>query len=223
MATIKLYNYFRSSTSYRVRIALELKNLKYEYIPIHLLNNGGEQNHSAYRSINPQGGVPSLVYNDKVISQSMAIVEFLDELYPNINQLFPNDLYQKAKIRQICENINADIHPIQNLRVFKYLEKKFNADQNTKEEWAQKWIQDGFAATEKILESTRSQYCFGDQVTAADVFLIPQMVSAERFKVDLKKFPILFKIYENCLQLDAFKKSHPFCQIDTPEELRKKL
>lgn len=223
MENIKLYNYFRSSTSYRVRIALELKKLKYEYIPVHLLNNGGEQNQSAYRNINPQGGVPSLVINGQTISQSMAIIEYLDEVFPNTHKLFPTDPYKKAKVRQVCENINADIHPIQNLRVFQYLEKKFGANQEVKDTWAQKWINDGFTAIEKILESSHGRYCFGDQITAADVFLIPQMVSAERFKVDIKKYPVLFKIYENCMQLEAFKKAHPFCQMDTPDELRKTL
>lgn len=220
MAELKLYNYFRSSTSYRVRIALALKELKYEYIPIHLLNNGGEQNQATYRQINPQGGVPSLSVDGKIISQSMAIIEYLDEAFATGHKLFPTDLFLKAKVRQVCENINADIHPLPNLRVQQYLQKILGLTEDQKAAWTQKWIHDGFIAIEKILETTHGKYCFGNQVTAADVLLIPQMFTAERFQIDLKKYPILYKIYENCMQLEAFKKSHPYCQVDTPAELK---
>lgn len=220
MANIILYNYFRSSTSYRVRIALEFKNLTYEYRAIHLLNNGGEQNQIAYREINPLGGVPSLEVNGKSISQSMAIIEYLDEAFPSENKLFPKEPFIKAKVRQVCENINADIHPMQNLKVLQYLEKTFSLQQTGKEEWAQKWIHDGFVATEKILTDFSGKYCFGDTVTAADLFLVPQIMSAERFKLDIKKYSLLFKIYENCMSLKEFQKAHPFRQPDTPPELR---
>lgn len=218
MNTLKLYNYFRSSTSYRVRIALHLKNLSFEYLPVHLLNNGGEQNQSDYRKLNPVGGVPTLIHDDKVISQSFAIIEYLDEAFPQTYQLMPQDPYQKAKIRQVCENINADLHPLQNLKLMQYLEKKHGYAQEQKDEWAQKWIHEALTATESILTATTGQYAFGDQITAADLFIVPQLFSSERFKVDISKYPTLFKVNENCLKLEAFKKSHPSNQIDSPKQ-----
>ena len=185
---------------------------------MHLLNNGGEQNLPEYRKLNPVGGLPTLIHNDKVISQSFAIIQYLDEAFPQTYQLMPQDSYLKAKIRQVCENINADMHPLHNLRLMQYLEKKHSYNQEQKDEWAQKWIHDGLNATEKILTSTAGQYAFGDQVTAADLFIVPQLFSSERFKVDISKYPTLFKINKNCLQLEAFKKSHPANQIDSPKE-----
>lgn len=220
MAQLKLYNYFRSSTSYRARIALHLKKLEFEYKPIHLLNNGGEQHSAEYRALNPVGGVPTLVDGDKVISQSFAILEYLDDAFPQTYQLLPKDPYLKAKVRQVCENINADIHPLQNLKLMQYLEKKHGYTQEQKDEWAQKWIHEGLGATEKILAATTKTYAFGDQVTAADLFIIPQVFSSLRFKVDISKYPIISKINDNCLKLEAFQRSHPGKQIDTPADAR---
>lgn len=219
MPSIKLYNYFRSSTSYRVRIALHMKKLEFVYHPIHLLNNGGEQNADTYRLLNPVGGVPTLVDGDKVISQSFAIIEYLDEAFPQTYQLMPKDPYIRAKIRQVCENINADIHPLQNLKLMQYLEKKHQYSQDQKNEWCQKWIHDGLSATEKIINTSAITYSFGESVTAADLFIIPQLFSAERFKVDIHNYPTLMLINQNCLKLEAFQMSHPSRQIDTPPEL----
>jgi len=220
MSQLKLYNYFRSSTSYRARIALHLKKLDFEYKPIHLLNNGGEQHTAEYRALNPVGGVPTLVHDEKIISQSFAIIEYLDEAFPQSYQLLPQDSYLRAKVRQVCENINADIHPLQNLKLMQYLEKKHGYTQDQKDEWAQKWIHEGLAATEKILVATTKTYAFGDQVTAADLFIVPQIFSSLRFKVDMSKYPILSKINDNCLKLEAFQKAHPGKQIDTPSEAK---
>ncbi len=220
MSQIKLYNYFRSSTSYRVRIALHLKKIDFEYKPIHLLNSGGEQHSPEYRALNPVGGVPTLVHDNKVISQSFAIIEYLDEAFPQTYQLLPQDPYLKAKIRQVCENINADIHPLQNLKLMQYLEKKHGYTQDQKDEWAQIWINQGLAATEKILATTTKTYAFGEEITAADLFIVPQIFSSLRFKVDMSKYPLLSKINDNCLKLEAFQKSHPSKQIDTPPEAR---
>jgi maleylacetoacetate isomerase len=216
MAQLKLYNYFRSSTSYRARIALHLKKLDFEYKPVHLLNNGGEQHSAEYRALNPVGGIPTLIDGDKVISQSFAIIEYLDEAFPQTYQLMPKETYLRAKVRQVCENINADIHPLQNLKVMQYLEKKNQYTQEQKDEWAQKWIKEGFEAAENILKPFAKTYAFGDQVTAADVFIVPQLFSAERFKVDISKYPILFQIGQNCAKLEAFQKAHPMKQVDTP-------
>lgn len=220
MKNLILYNYFRSSTSFRARIALALKKLDYEYFPVHLINNGGEQNSESYRKINPIGGVPTLVHDGKIISQTMAIMFYLDEAFPQTYQLFPNDVLQKAKVIQFCENINSDIHPLQNSKVLKLLGSSFGAAEKQKEKWIAHWIQEGFKALEKMASETSQDFCFGSTVTAADVFLVPQIVTAERFKTDLSAFPTLLQIYKNCMQLEEFKKAHPFVQVDTSEELR---
>jgi len=220
MNNITLFNYFRSSTSFRARIALELKNLKYDYQPVHLLNNGGEQHSEKYRKLNPMGGLPTLVHDNKVIAQTMAILIYLDEAFPETYQIFPKDIYKKAKVIQFCENINTDIHPIQNLKVLKYLTKNYNLSESQKENWCQHWITEGFVAIEKMATETAGEFCFADTITAADIFLIPQMVTAQRFHTDLSSFATLNRIFENCMKHPAFHKAHPFRQIDTPDELR---
>lgn len=220
MSDLNLYNYFRSSTSYRVRIALELKGLSYTYTPVHLLQNGGEQYSDAYKSLNPLSGVPTLLHGDKAISQSFAIIEYLEDAFPNTPKIFPQDAFLRAKVRQFCEIINADIHPLQNLRVMQYLEKQVHLNADQKNTWLNKWIVKGLTAAEKTLESYSGTYCFGDTVTAADLFLVPQLFSSQRFNIDISHFQQLSKIYENCNQLEAFKKAHPYRQPDTPEELR---
>ncbi|MFN3454117.1 MAG: maleylacetoacetate isomerase [Pseudobdellovibrio sp.] len=230
MDKIILYNYFRSSTSFRVRIALELKQLAYEYRPIHLLNNGGEQHSPEYRKINAMGGVPTLVHKTSThtlsIGQSMAILEYLDEAFPQSYQLFPKHPYQKALIKQFCENINADIHPYGNLRTLQYLEKNLHADESAKNQWVQHWISIGLTACETMIQehlretTAKGPFCFGDTLTAADVLLIPQIFTAKRFNVSLEKFPTLINIFNHCSLTEAFKKAHPMRQIDTPEELK---
>jgi maleylacetoacetate isomerase len=224
MLNLKLYNYFRSSTSYRVRIALELKNLSYQYIPVHLVNNGGEQNQEAYRKINPMGGVPTLTHTindvDFVLSQSDAIIEYLDEAFPQTQKLFPIGIFQKAKVREFCQIINADIHSYGNLRTLQYLSKNLNADDSIKNKWIQDWFTIGLNACEKHLKSTSGLYCFGDITTAADCFLIPLVFTSNRFKIDLSEFKNVNRISENCLKLEAFQKAHPSKQVDTPDELR---
>jgi maleylacetoacetate isomerase/maleylpyruvate isomerase len=220
MQKFELYNYFRSSTSYRARIALELKGLSYEYKPIHLLNNGGEQNSEVYRKLNPIGGVPTLVHGERVISQSFAIIEYLNLVVSDRAELFSSDAFINAKIRQFCEIINADTHPLTNLKVLQYLEKNASFGDPEKTQWIHRWMGDGFRACEKLAEEFSGRFCFGDTPTAADIFLIPQMFSSQRFKVDLTPFPKIQEINKNCLELEAFKRAHPFRQIDTPEEFR---
>ncbi len=217
---LTLYNYYRSSTSYRVRIALEIKKLSYDYKPIHLLEDGGEQNKETYRSINPAGGVPTLVHGEHVLSQSFAIIEYLDEAFPQTYQLMPVGVYEKAKMRQFCETINADIHALQNLKLHQYLEIKHNFSQEGKEEWCQHWIGQNFLVLEKMLAKTAKKFCFGDTLSAAECLLIPQIFTANRFKVDLSPYPIIRRIHDLCLALPEFQKAHPFRQPDTPPELR---
>lgn len=234
MTNLTLYNYFRSSTSYRVRIALELKKLPYTYKEIHLLNNGGEQNQPAYRAINPMGGVPTLVHKDTgaelTIAQSSAIIEYLDEAFPQSYQLLPKDPQQKAKVREFCQIINADIHAYGNLKTLQYLEKNYGADEEKKNTWVQHWVGQGLKACETLLQKAADQnsasstaltkFCFGDSITAAECYLVPLIFMSQRFKVNLENYPVLMRIYAEATGLEAFKKAHPYCQPDTPEELR---
>jgi len=215
MTELTLYNYFRSSTSYRVRIALHYKNLDFAYKPVHLINEGGEQHKSEYKNINPMAEVPTLIHEGLTLSQSMAIIEYLDEVFPH-PALFPREAQKRARIRQFCENINSFMHPVSNLKILQFLESKHAYNQSQKEEWVALWSKKGFEACENLLKRTHGKYCFGDEVTAADLFLIPQVFSAQRFKVDLTPYPLVMKINENCLALDFFKKAHPFRQVDTP-------
>lgn len=225
---VLLYNYFRSSPSYRVRIALHYKGIPFNYIPVHLLEDGGQHRKSDYAQLNPQKEVPTLVHNGKVLSQSLPIMEYIEEVFPGPSFL-PKDPFLKARVRQFCENINSFMHPLNNLKVLQYLEKKHNYSAEDKEAWIQNWSYQGFDALEKMLESTSSQsqvgdkvtYCFGDTVTMADFCLIPQVFSAQRFNVDISKYPLIQRIHSTCLDLEFFQKAHPHNQIDTPQELRK--
>lgn len=218
MKELKLYNYFRSSPSYRVRIALHLKGLEFEYIPVHLLNNGGEQYSPEYQKINPAKEVPSLLHEGNFISQSVAIIEYLDEVYPNPS-LFPKEPHTRARVRQLCEIINCT-HPLQNLKVLRYLEETFSVVDEKKTTWVNHWAQQGFHAFEEIIRHTSGDFSVGDQVTAADLFLIPQVFAAKRFNVDLSNYKNILRINEACLKLEVFKKAHPHRQVDTPQELR---
>ncbi|HPI41489.1 MAG TPA: maleylacetoacetate isomerase, partial [Pseudobdellovibrionaceae bacterium] len=203
-------------------------------IPVHLLEEGGQHRKSDYAQLNPQKEVPTLVHQGKVLSQSLPMMEYLEEVFPGPSYL-PKDPYQKARIRQFCENINSFMHPLNNLKVLQYLEKKHNYSAEDKEVWIQNWSHQGFEALEKMLESTASQngssdsvnycygddvtYCFGDTVTMADFCLIPQVFSAQRFNVDISKYPRIQRINSSCLKLDYFQSAHPHNQIDTPKEL----
>jgi maleylacetoacetate isomerase len=220
MENLNLYNYFRSSTSYRVRIALELKKLPYTNHPVHLLNNGGEQHSDEYRRINPMGGVPSLVHGEKVISQSFAIIDYLDAVFKAPFPLFSEDKFITAKIRQFCEVINADIHPLQNLKVMQFLEKQYHLTSEQKHVWLNKWINEGLQSLETMIAPFAGQFCFGDQITAADLFLIPQLFSSQRFNIDITQYKTLEQINKNCMEVEAFKKAHPYRQPDTPDEFK---
>ena len=219
MSQVTLYNYYRSSTSYRVRIALHIKNIEFKYVPVHLLNNGGEQYGSSYRALNPMAEVPTLEDEGFIIGQSVAIIEYLEEQFPSPS-LFPKDSRKKAKIRQFCENINSFMHPLSNLKVLKYLEDHHSFDQKKKELWINHWYQIGLAATESWLLKNSGQFSFGDEVTVADCFLVPMVFTSERFHVDLTPYKTIQSINARCLKLEPFKAAHPLRQIDTPPELR---
>ena len=217
MAEFVLHNYFRSSTSFRARIALNFKNIPFEYKAVHLLK--GEQHTPEYRKLNPIGGLPTLIHQGKVIPDSYAIIEYLEEITPT-PALLPADPYLRARIRQVCEIINSSIHPMGNLKTLLYLEKNHGYSQEQKETWVQHWSDLGLVALEKNLKEFAGTYCFGENITMADVFLVPQIVTSQRFKVDMTKFPLLLGIFDNCLRVEAFHKAHPFRQVDTPEENR---
>ncbi len=213
-----LYTYYRSSTSYRARIALNLKGLKFNSVPIHLLEGGGQQHKPEYRAVNPAGEVPTLLHNGNPLAQSFAIIEYLDELFPE-PPLFPTSPYDRARVRQICEHINCGIHPIANLKVQQYLTQVLAASEDQKNQWVKHWTGEGMDALEKLLSKTAGVYSFGDTLTAADIFVIPQVFSSKRFGVTLEKYPTIQRINDNAMKLEAFNKAHPHVQPDTPSEL----
>jgi maleylacetoacetate isomerase len=210
-----LYDYFRSSAAYRVRIALNIKNLDVKQHSINLKPGDDVQHSEEYQKINPQGRVPYFVDGDFELGQSPAILEYLEESYPT-PPLLPESIKDKAYIRQLSAIIGCDIHPLNNLSVLKYLKAEFNADQPAISQWYSSWIIAGFSAFEALLVSRKSNglFCFGDSVTLADLYLIPQVYNARRFNVDLSQFPTIASIETHCLTLSAFSKAIPEAQDD---------
>ena len=209
---MKLYGYWRSSAAYRIRIALNLKGLRYENIPVHLVRDGGEQYKEGYLALNPQGRVPTLIDGDLTLGQSLAIIEYLEEKYPT-PPLLPKDLGARAKARQIAQAIACDVHPMNNLRVMQYLEKRLGAPEEARAAWYHHWIRDGLTAMEKLVQKD-GPYALGDAVTLADVMLVPQIYNAHRFKVPLEDCPRLLAIEAACLKLPAFDQARPENQPD---------
>lgn len=207
---LTLYDYFRSSASYRVRIALNLKNLPYDSIPINLINNGGEQFSLEYQAINPQCLVPALQDDDKVITQSLAIIEYLDELQPEPT-LLSHDLYKKALIRAFALVVTADTHPLNNLRVLQFLTNELGISEDQKTQWYQHWMAKGLEALEKqlVLHNHSHPFCFGDTPSVADICLVPQLYNARRFACDLTLYPLLVKVDAVCQAHPAFIKASP--------------
>lgn len=216
--SIKLYSYWRSSAAYRVRIALNLKQLPYEIVPVHLVNNGGEQHAEAYREINPQERVPTLIDGSRVFRQSMAIIEYLEESYLGGAALLPSTARERARVRALAQVVACDIHPLNNLRVMQFLEHEFSSPQVERERWARHWIINGFQALEQMLDdnSATGIYCDGDAPTLADLCLIPQVYNARRFDVDMSPFPVISRIEQQCLSLPAFDAARPENQPDAP-------
>ncbi|QCP48131.1 maleylacetoacetate isomerase [Trinickia violacea] len=212
---MKLYSYFRSSASYRVRIALNLKNLPYDYAPIHLLRSGGEQLTPEYRKLNPDALVPTLVDGDAEIQQSLAIIEYLEETHPN-PPLLPRAALDRAYVRALALQIACEIHPLNNLRVLKYLKHELKVDEEPKNAWYRHWIEAGFGTFEgRIANDSRTgKFCFGDTPTLADLCLVPQVFNAQRFNVDTQRYPTIQRIYDHAMQLEAFAKAAPGQQPD---------
>ncbi|MGQ3890650.1 maleylacetoacetate isomerase [Legionella sp. CNM-4043-24] len=206
-----LYDYYRSSASYRVRIALHLKGITYEKHGVHLINNGGEQHHADYISLNPQALVPTLVTDDgHVISQSLAIIEYLDECFPE-PPLLPDNALQRAEVRNLALLVACDIHPLNNLRVLNQLRQQFEASDQDVLDWMHHWMHSGFAAFEHKLQKAEStgMLCYGDQISLADTCLIPQVYNARRFQLNMDSYPIINDIYAYCTSLDVFKLAEP--------------
>ncbi|MEO0336731.1 MAG: maleylacetoacetate isomerase, partial [Pseudomonadota bacterium] len=211
-----LYSYYRSSASYRARIALNLKGVPYRIKPVHLLNDGGEQRKPDYRSLNPMEQVPALVHGDQVLGQSMAIISYVDDNFDG-RQLFPKTALERANCLQICETVNSGIQPLQNLSVLQYLESEFGFTAEQKTIWIRKWVLKGYAALEKTLEKTSGEFCLGNSLTAADAFLVPQVFSGRRFGADSTDFPYIQRIYNTCIEHEAFVKAAPENQPDAPK------
>ncbi|WP_019140368.1 maleylacetoacetate isomerase [Noviherbaspirillum massiliense] len=216
---MKLYSYFRSSASYRVRIALNLKGLGYEVIPVHLLKNGGEQLMPEYRQLNPDGLVPTLIDDSvdhpAVLTQSLAIMEYLEEMHPE-PRLLPGQALDRAYVRGIALSIACDIHPLNNLRVLRYLKRELKVDEESKNAWYRHWCESGLTALEALLarDPRVGQFCYGDTPSIADCCLIPQIANAQRLDCDLSRMPTIMRINDACLAMDAFAKASPANQPD---------
>jgi maleylpyruvate isomerase len=212
---MKLYTFFRSSASYRVRIALNLKGLNYEQVPIHLRRGGGEQFSAVYKTINPQALVPALEDSGRILTQSLAIIEYLEELYPN-PPLLPTAAADRALVRSMALIIACEIHPIQNLRVLVHLKNDLKQPDDDLNLWARHWIGLGLSALEQLVISgpKRGKFCFGDTPTLADICLIPQLANARRFGCDLSVYPTLLRIETACNALPAFGNAAPEKQPD---------
>ena len=209
---MKLYTYFRSSAAYRVRIALNLKGLATEQVPIHLTKDGGRQHSAEFRAVNPHGRVPALALDSgEIITQSLAIIAYLDETHPK-PPLLPPDPAARARVRAFSQVIACDIHPLNNLIALQYLRRTLKHEQPVIDAWYHHWILQGFEALETSVKP--GPYAFGGEVTLADVCLVPQMYNARRLKVPLDKFPKLVAVDAACLKLAAFDRARPENQPD---------
>ena len=214
MNELVLHNYFRSSTSVRVRAALNLKGLAFDYIPLSLLK--GEQASEEHLALNPSGLVPTLVTPQGPLPQSMAILEWLDEVHPE-PPLLPADAWGRARVRSLAHIVALDIHPVNNLRILKHLETEFGVDAAGKAAWFRKWAETGMAALEARLanEAETGAFCHGDTVGLADLCLYAQVLNNARFEVDMSAFPTISRIHDNCMNVKALADAAPANQPDT--------
>ncbi|KAJ8390818.1 hypothetical protein AAFF_G00099500 [Aldrovandia affinis] len=207
-----LHGYFRSSCSWRVRIALALKGIEYDQVPVNLIKDGGQQVTDQYKTLNPMQQVPALVIDGITLLQSLAIIQYIEETRPG-PKLLPSDPHARAQVRMISDLIASGIQPLQNLHVLQKIGEE-------KVQWAQYFILRGFEALEPLLKQTAGKFCVGDEISMADLCLVPQVYNAERFKVDVSQFPTIERLNQTLTEIEAFKVSHPSCQPDTPADLR---
>ena len=207
---MKLYDYYRSSSSYRVRIALNIKQISYEAIPVHLINHGGEQHQSAYLELNAQGLVPTLDENGHILTQSLAIIEYLDEINPT-PALLPQKPLGRAQVRSLAMTIACDMHPLNNLRVLQQLREQFQASEAQVMEWYHHWLKKGFDAIENTLSKIprKNHVCYGKDVSLADICLVPQVYNAARFNFSMEAYPLIRDINAYCMGLPAFAQAVP--------------
>ncbi len=210
-----LHGYFRSSASYRVRIALGLKGLPYDQVAVHLTRGGGEQHTAAFEALNPQGLVPVLADGDRVLTQSLAIIEYLDERFP-APALLPALPHERARVRALAQIVACEIHPLNNLRVLQYLADTLGASEEQKTAWYRHWVTRGLASFEALVAGhpQTGAFCHGDTPGLADCCLVPQLFNARRFSCDLSAVDTLLRIEERCLALDAFRQAAPDAQPD---------
>ena len=212
---LKLYNYYRSSASFRVRIALNLKGLNYDYVPVHLTKGGGQQFAPEFKSLNADALIPVLDDDGRVLTQSLAIIEYLDETHPE-PPLLPTSPADRADVRGFALTIACEIHPLNNLRVLRYLVKELGASEDRKNTWYRHWVEQGLAALEArvVAERRSGRHVLGDQVGIADVVLVPQVFNAKRFDCRLDHVPTLMRIFDHCMELPAFADAQPSRQPD---------
>jgi maleylpyruvate isomerase len=204
---MKLYNYFRSSASYRVRIALALKGLSYDYVPVHLTRN--EQFNESYAAVSAARLVPTLQDGDAALTQSLAICEYLDETHP-APPLLPKDAVGRARVRALALDIACEIHPLNNLRVLRYLVRDLKVSEDDKNRWYRHWVETGLETVERQLQDSRTgRFCHGDAPTLADICLVPQIFNAQRFASRLDHVPTVMRIHDECMKLPAFEQTQP--------------
>lgn len=215
---LQLYTYWRSSAAYRVRIGLGLKGLEYASEPVHLVQGGGQQHAPHYAQLNPQELVPVLRHGARVLRQSMAILEYLDETWPDRAPLLPADAAGRARVRALAQAVGCDVHPLNNLRVLQYLEREMDQPAQAREAWVRHWIGNGLDALERMLASDpdTGRFCHGDLPGLADCVLVPQLYNARRFGMELARWPVLARIGQACLALPAFAMAVPEAQPDAP-------
>ena len=214
---LQLYSYWRSSAAYRVRIGLNLKGLAYDIVPVHLVHDGGQQHSPEYRGINPQQLVPVLGHGHRRLSQSLAILEYLDEMWPT-PALLPSTARGRQRVRALSQLVACDIHPLNNLRVLQYFEQEWSVPQPERDEWVRHWIAGGFDAMEAMLADHPSTgvFCEGNVPGLADCCLVPQLYNARRFGVALDAYPTMLRIERACMELPAFQAAQPERQPDAP-------